>query len=202
MKNMVDQLVYEVRSDNRPRSISSADKPIETKIKKANVSASFVAGHTCPKCKQGILKKGTKAFGCSQFKEGCDFLLPFTFMEKKISEKQYIRLVNKGETVLLKGFNQNGQKVNGKLKLTDDSQVSFIEKKEKQEKQDVQKELVCPKCQKGIVLKGSKAYGCSDFKNGCDFIFPFDKLRNLAADKKLTKELVYNIISDKANWTS
>lgn len=199
MKNMVDQLVYEVRSDNRPRSISSSDKPIETKVKKVNVSPSSVNGQTCPKCGQGTLKKGSTAFGCSQYKKGCDFLLPFTFMEKKISEKQYIRLINKGETVHLKGFKKNGQKAEGKLKLTDDSHVTFIEK---EEKQNLQKELVCPKCKKGTILKGSKAYGCSDFKNGCDFIFPFDKLRNLAADKKLTKELVYSIISNKANWTS
>ena len=199
MKNMVDQLVYEVRSDNRPRTISSADNPIETEMKKVNASPSKVNGQTCPKCKQGILKKGSKAFGCSAYKKGCDFLLPFTFMEKKISEKQYIRLINKGETVLLKGFNQNGQKVDGKIKLTDNAQVNFVKK---EEKQSVQKERLCPKCQKGAILKGSKAYGCSDFKNGCDFIFPFDKLRNLAADKKLTKELVYSIISNKTNWTS
>jgi DNA topoisomerase-3 len=71
----------------------------------------------------------------------------------------------------------------------------------KKEKQHLPKELLCPKCQKGTILKGSKAYGCSDFKHGCNFIFPFEKLRNLSADKKLTKELVYNIISNTANWT-
>ena len=60
----------------------------------------------------------------------------------------------------------------------------------------------CPKCKKGTILKGSKAYGCSDYKNGCDFVFPFEKLRKLAADNKLTKELVYKIISNAANWVN
>ena len=38
------------------------------------------------------------------FKSGCDFILPFNFNEKKISEKQFIRLLKKGSTVNLKGF--------------------------------------------------------------------------------------------------
>lgn len=197
MKSMVDQLVYEVRSDNRLRSISSGDKPAESKTKKAKTPASAMIEQPCPKCKQGILVKGSRAFGCSQFKEGCDFLLPFIFMDKKISEKQYIRLVNKGETIQLKGFSDNGLKVDGKLKLTENGELVFIKKERKSEEK---KPLFCPKCKKGTILKGTKAYGCSNHNKGCDFIFPFKKLRQLSEDKKLTKELVYDIISKPGNW--
>jgi len=200
MKNMVDQLVYEVRSDNRPRSISSSSKPVQTKAKKsAATPTNQLLGHTCPQCNKGHLIKGSKAYGCSQFKQGCTFLLPFTFMAKKISEKQYLRLLSKGETVHLKGFNLNEQKVDGKLKLTADSQLEFIEKESEKK---VQKDPLCPKCRKGTILKGSKAYGCSDFKKGCDFVFPFDKLRSLAQGKTLTKDLVFSIISNSDNWTN
>jgi DNA topoisomerase-3 len=199
MKNMVDQLVYEVRSDNRPRSISSSSKPVQTKVNKIDTKpTNQLLAHTCPQCNKGRLVKGSKAYGCSQFKQGCTFLLPFTFMAKKISEKQYIRLLSKGETVHLKGFNLNEQKVDGKLKLTADSQLEFIEKEVK----NIQKDPLCPKCRKGTILKGSKAYGCSDFKKGCDFVFPFDKLRSLAKDKTLTKDLVFSIISNSDNWTN
>ncbi len=200
MKNMVDQLVYEVRSDNRPRSISSSSKPVQPKAKKSDAKpTNQLLGHTCPQCNKGRLVKGSKAYGCNQFKQGCTFLLPFTFMAKKISEKQYIRLLSKGETVHLKGFNLNEQKVDGKLKLTADSQLEFIEK---EGEKNVQKDPLCPKCRKGTILKGSKAYGCSDFKKGCDFVFPFDKLRSLAQDKTLTKDLVFSIISNSDNWTN
>jgi DNA topoisomerase-3 len=54
--------------------------------------------------------------------------------------------------------------------------------------------LACPKCQKGTVIKGKTAYGCSAYKDGCDFRFPFDDLKKQAGDKKLTKELVYTIL--------
>ena len=58
----------------------------------------------CPKCKKGQLLKGKSAYGCSGYKTGCDFVLPFSFKGKKISEKQYLRLLQKGSTVNLKGF--------------------------------------------------------------------------------------------------
>ena len=32
---------------------------------------------------------------------------------------------------------------------------------------------ICPKCQVGTILKGKTAYGCSEWKNGCDFRIPF-----------------------------
>ena len=30
----------------------------------------------CPKCKQGHVIKGNTAYGCSRWKEGCDFRAP------------------------------------------------------------------------------------------------------------------------------
>ena len=32
---------------------------------------------------------------------------------------------------------------------------------------------VCPKCGKGKIVKGSTAYGCSEWKSGCDYRVPF-----------------------------
>lgn len=51
----------------------------------------------CPKCGKGSMKKGKSAFGCSQFKKTCDFLIPFSLVpettpnklvEKFITDKQ------------------------------------------------------------------------------------------------------------------
>ena len=35
-------------------------------------------------------------------------------------------------------------------------------------------EIICPKCGKGHIIKGRTAYGCSEFRNGCDMLLPFD----------------------------
>ncbi|MDA3904908.1 MAG: DNA topoisomerase 3 [Bacteroidales bacterium] len=69
------------------------------------------------------------------------------------------------------------------------------EKKEsKKRKPRVKKEkfaedvLVCPKCKKGKILKGKSAYGCSEWKAGCNFRIPFEELEKRFQTKKLKKE--------------
>ena len=34
--------------------------------------------------------------------------------------------------------------------------------------------IACPKCGKGHIIKGRTAYGCSEFRNGCDMLLQFD----------------------------
>ncbi|MFM7021791.1 MAG: DNA topoisomerase 3 [Flavobacteriales bacterium] len=48
-----------------------------------------------------------------------------------------------------------------------------------------QKPLLCPKCKKGKIIKGKAAYGCSEWKGGCDFRVPFEVLANDDAIKLL-----------------
>ena len=95
MKQMVDALVYEVRMEERANiSHRTAKSPAKAKKKVTGISS-----EKCPKCKQGTVIKGQKLYGCSAYKEGCDFRMPFSFLDKKISEKQLIRLLKKGRTV-------------------------------------------------------------------------------------------------------
>ena len=35
-------------------------------------------------------------------------------------------------------------------------------------------EISCPACGKGHIIKGRTAYGCSEFRNGCDMRLPFE----------------------------
>jgi DNA topoisomerase-3 len=186
MKKMVDQLVYEVRTEKNSKRIveTTISKPTKKTIKKG------IGTQTCPKCNTGIILKGKSAFGCSNYKNRCNFTLPFTFLDKKISENQYIRLLIKGETVNLKGFKTENGKQDGHIKLNTDFNLSFVPKELKNE------EPKCPKCKKGTIIKGKSAYGCSTYKNGCDFTFPFDLIRKKANGKKITKELVLKIIQN------
>ena len=34
----------------------------------------------------------------------------------------------------------------------------------------------CPLCGKGTIIKGKTAYGCSNWKEGCQYRLPFDKV--------------------------
>lgn len=193
MKKMVDALVYEVRSEAQRANISHIKTVQKSEIKKETKKKAGIISETCPKCKSGHIIKGKSAFGCSDYKNGCRFVLPFKFKDKKISEKQYIRLLQKGSTVNLKGFKTEVGEIEGLIRFDDQFKLILEPKKAiKKENPDV---LTCPKCKKGTVIKGKTAYGCSRYKEGCTFRFSFDDVRQKAAGKKMSKELVCSILN-------
>ena len=197
MKKMVDELVYEVRSSTKTKRLSSENEA--PKPKKASSKKKTVVAKECPKCKKGQLLKGSSAYGCSSYKNGCDFKLPFIFMDKKISENQLIRLIDKGCTTNLKGFKNGIDKIEGLVRFDANFNLKLEQKqtsvKVQSKTTEVSETITCPKCKKGTVLKGKSAYGCSIYKNGCDFVFTFDNIKKIASGQKLTKELVLKIIS-------
>jgi DNA topoisomerase-3 len=196
MKKMVDDLVYEVRSEKVRANITSVNSSTKIISEKSNLKKKHkISSKECPKCKKGTLLKGKTAYGCSNYKNGCNFKLPFSFLNKKISENQYIRLLQKGCTVNLKGFKTDNGNIEGLLRFDDNFQLKLEEKKVSEKK--TPDKLTCPKCKKGIILKGKSAYGCSEFNNGCDFIFSFNDVRKKANGQTLSKELVYTILNEK-----
>ena len=176
MKRMVDALVYEVRSEKVQNRISAVNnKPIRnTKTKTASKSKAKtekVVGASCPKCKSGQLVKGKTAYGCSFYGKSCDFILPFRFGEKTVSENQYIRLLTKGSTVNLKGFKINEQTQEGLLRFDANFKLKLEPKPTKIKAANAGD--ACPKCKTGKLLKGKTAFGCSNYKVGCDYRIGF-----------------------------
>ncbi|ELR68511.1 DNA topoisomerase III [Fulvivirga imtechensis AK7] len=150
----------------------------------------------CPKCTSGSIIKGKNSYGCSEWKAGCDMRVPFEFMNKKLTHQQVKRLLEKKATTKLKGFVLEGEKVEGIVKLTNDFQLEFENKTKSQSPVPGKSgKPLCPKCKKGTLIKGKTAYGCSDWKSGCDFRYPFELIKSKANGRPLTKELVLQIIS-------
>ena len=197
MKKMVDELVYEVRSNKTSKRISSnADVAVkEAKLAPAKKATSKkeVVGKTCPKCKKGSILKGSSAFGCSEYKNKCDLKIPFEIYGKKVSENQLIRLLDKGCTTNLKGFKIATGAVEGLIRF--DENFSLKLEAKKVATAAASEKINCPKCKTGTVLKGKTGYGCSAYKTGCNFVFTFDNIKKIANGKPLTRELVLEIIS-------
>ncbi|MGB0934398.1 MAG: DNA topoisomerase, partial [Lishizhenia sp.] len=81
----------------------------------------------CPKCKQNKIIKGKSAYGCAGYKQGCKFVLPFQFLNKKLTKKQIHDLLNKGKTTVIKGIEIPGskEKKEGKLAFTADFNIEI-----------------------------------------------------------------------------
>ncbi len=191
MKQMVDDLVYEVRSENKKANISHIQATKEKSIANKQATKTLI-GKICPKCKIGNVIKGTSAYGCSAYKNGCNFVLPFKFKGKNISEKQYIRLIDKGSTVNLKGFLEQHNKVEGLVRFNELHELVLEQKKSPKKIPDT---IVCPKCKSGTIIKGKTAYGCANYKNNCDYKFLFSDIKKRANGKPITKEFVYRLLT-------
>jgi DNA topoisomerase-3 len=199
MKKMVDQLVYEVRMEQSYIKISHTPEEQTTqKAKKKTTTLTEITGMLCPKCKKGAFLKGKTGYGCSAYNEGCTLLLPFVFEGKKISTKQYLRLLQKGCTVNLKGFQRSTGSSEGLIRFNDDFVLLLEENKTTRslEKKGSQNSISCPICEKGTVIKGKTAYGCSAYKEGCNFRYTFDAIREKANKKPLTAKLVKELIQE------
>lgn len=195
MKKMVDALVYEVRSESRRANISYA-KTTQNSLPKAKVLKSKgLADELCPKCKKGRIIKGKSAYGCSAFKTGCKFVLPFNFYGKQISGNQFLRLLQKGSTINLKGFKTETGEVEGLIRFDEHFKL-VLEPRQKAVKKNIPEVLNCPKCKKGTIIKGKTAYGCSRYKEGCGFRISFEEIRKKAVGKNIDKIMIYNIINN------
>ena len=209
MKQMVEELVTEVRMENVTAKFS-AQAPSKSKIgiKKGNSWGKKSAGATkakapkksltditCPKCNQGQILKGKSSYGCTHWKSGCDMRVPFKYLDKKLTDNQVKRLIEKKATTKLKGFMVNGQKVEGIIKLNTDGQLEFENKTFTKQAHKNNSMPPCPKCKVGKIMRGKTAYGCTEWKSGCNFRFSFDEIKEKAKGRELSPGLVLRILN-------
>lgn len=79
----------------------------------------------CPIC-GGQIIEGKTAWGCSGYKSGCQFRIPFQFMTKKLTPTHLKVLLNKGVTGKMSGFvDEHGVKREGQIVLTNQGQLAL-----------------------------------------------------------------------------
>ena len=71
----------------RGKKSDTAKKTEQDKVADSNSTTAFNEdqwiGMTCPVCKQGTIIKGKSAYGCSRWREGCSYRMPFEDVKKK-----------------------------------------------------------------------------------------------------------------------
>jgi DNA topoisomerase III len=116
MKHMVNNLVLQVKNES-----SKKNNEQKTTVK-SNISTASI----CPKCKAATIIKGKTSYGCSNWKNGCNFRIPFVFSDKQLSEHDVQSLIKNGETAIINGFTQDGKSINAKLKFDADYNLMLV----------------------------------------------------------------------------
>ena len=173
MKAMVTEIVQQVKQ-SAGKVITVVDPEVKVtagsqqkpeKEKKPKVSSETADKIGCPKCKKGEVIKGKQAWGCNAFREGCNFRLPFDYEGKKLSDTNVKALCRKNRSGEIKIADRDGQQIAGNLVFDRDFALVFEPK--------APEELHCPRCKKGTIIKGKTAWGCDEFRNGCQLRVPF-----------------------------
>ncbi|PWJ42302.1 type IA DNA topoisomerase [Sediminitomix flava] len=179
LKDMVTSIVNFVKYKQANFTIASAEEKTEKPKKKASPKAKAL---TCPKCKNHEMIKGKAAYGCTGFKDkSCDFTLAFEIEGKKLTDKQLESLILKGKTPVIKGFKKDGKTISASVILNDNFSPELTIQEDAP--------LICPKCGIGKLLKGKAAYGCSQWKEGCNFKVPFTFFNKTLSENQL-KQLI------------
>ncbi len=102
---------------------------------------------------------------------------------KKVSKKNSVSSSEK------QAKKQAPQKV-----LSEEKKLLSDEKPASPEKQ----ELVCPVCKTGKIIKGRTAFGCNRYREGCNYIIPFELLKRDYNTEVLTHEILDKISQKKS----
>ena len=80
----------------------------------------------CPICKRGQVLENPKAYGCSEYKNGCEFTIWKEMSSKKIPKKNIEELISKKESSLIKGFkNKAGKEFEAYIYLDEKGKPQF-----------------------------------------------------------------------------
>lgn len=87
LKAQINAIVHDVLADNSSRRVTilteedlkkkKSTKPKSKKPAQQQQASQIVAGAPCPVCGKGTIIKGKTAYGCSRWREGCNFRHPF-----------------------------------------------------------------------------------------------------------------------------
>ena len=133
MEALVTTVVKEVKNLQSVNRFSEADMKVHEKIVTPN----------CPKCETGKILKGKTAFGCSEYKKGCHFVIHFEQFNKRLSDKQIFQLISKKKTNWIKDFKIKESLLEGRLIMNKEFKVELQVKEEEI--------LKCPRCIEGTI---------------------------------------------------
>lgn len=137
----------------------------------------------CPKCQKGQILNRKTFFGCSDYQNGCDFMLPAKIKGKKLSDSQIKKLVNNNVTDFISGFTGEKGEFTAAIRLNPYLSICF-----EFPTTDDRTVGKCPLCQSRVII-GKTNYLCEQYKKGCDFI-----VSGMILEKRITASQIKKLL--------
>lgn len=146
----------------------------------------------CPLCGAAVIK-GREHFGCSGWKTGCKFVLKCSGFSVDINAGIAAELLRNHASLTPHLLTVDGKPVFGKLQLQKDGTVTYqpIDPKPPAPGTGESGDVLgaCPVCG-GTISETKKGYGCSNWRNGCQFV-----IWKTIAKKKISKTTVKKLLA-------
>jgi DNA topoisomerase-3 len=123
----------------------------------------------CPLCQQPIIE-GRKGYGCSDWKNGCTFVLWKQLYGVPIDKDLVCQLLQNQRTLKAFAIKVDDKIFDAQLILNKNGEVSYHTLENQGVKPVIHNALAdCPLCN-GKIIETAKAYGCSEWRNGCKMV--------------------------------
>jgi len=143
----------------------------------------------CPLCKKPMIE-GKQGYGCSEWKSGCKFVLWKQAFSLMIDRPMACQLLQHGRTINAYPLKINDDVVQAQLTLNALGELGHHQL-QKNPVQNVTDGLAdCPLCH-GKIIETSKAYSCSEWRNGCKAV-----IWKTIAKKAITKAMAKKLLSE------
>ncbi|MGZ8947278.1 MAG: DNA topoisomerase 3 [Methylococcaceae bacterium] len=143
----------------------------------------------CPLCQKPVME-GRKGYGCSDWKAGCQFVLWKQVYGVPVTQDMVSQLLQNTRTLHTYAIKLNNEVFNAQLTLNKQGEIGYI-KAESVPRAAVKEAIAdCPLCN-GKIIETAKAYGCSEWRNGCKMT-----IWKTVAHKKITAAMAKKLLSN------
>lgn len=135
----------------------------------------------CPVCHAPVIR-GRRDYGCSDWKAGCKFVLPSAVWGLSLPIELAREILVHKRSLTPHPIEVEGKKLFATLCLDKEGTLHYEKAEVAKKKKGDERIGACPVCG-GDIVDGRKAYGCSNWGNGCGF-----KIWKTIAQRQITPE--------------
>lgn len=160
------------------------------KIKDESTRPLYDAGRLgdCPLCHKPVIE-GRKGYGCSGWKDGCQFVLWKQTYGVPITHDLASQLLQLGRTLQAVAVHIDDTVFNAQLTLNGQGETGYIKATVQMQPAEREAIAACPLCS-GRIIETAKAYSCSEWRNGCKAV-----IWKTIAHKKITVAMAKKMLN-------
>ena len=179
------------RGEYEPKKFMAevVDYTREILTNKADKTVDLTNLGSCPCCHAPVIR-GRTGYGCSKWKTGCKFVLPGELWGLTVTPVLAREILIHKQSLTPHGITVDGVAHFAHLSFDKKGKPIFTDAAVEKGAEHADSLGPCPVCA-GDVVVGEKAYGCSNWKNGCSFV-----VWKTIAKKEITPDIAKQLLTE------